>query len=111
MRDLPQITVKELAPRLEKNDVHVLDVRREGEWEAGHIEGADWYPLDRFKAVLPEVEQNAAHRRSLQGRLSQRDRLQPPARAGYNNIVNVMGGFDAWEKAQLPTAVAAAVGS
>ena len=34
-------------------DLQVLDVRRQGEWDAGHIEGADWYPLDRFKAALP----------------------------------------------------------
>jgi hydroxyacylglutathione hydrolase len=31
-------------------------------------------------------------------------------RAGYN-VINVVGGLDAWEQAQLPTTVAAAVGA
>jgi hydroxyacylglutathione hydrolase len=110
-QELPQITVDELASRLQKNDMQVLDVRREGEWEAGHIEGADWYPLDRFKAALPEIEQNApvaVHCKSGYRSAIACSLLQ---RAGHNNIINVIGGFDAWEKAQLPTAVAAAVGS
>ena len=55
---MPQLSVEELVSRLGQNGVQVLDVRREGEWEAGHIEGADWYPLDRFKAALPEIEPN-----------------------------------------------------
>jgi rhodanese-related sulfurtransferase len=29
-------------------------------------------------------------------------------RAGYN-VINVIGGFDAWEQAKLPVATAAAV--
>src|SRR5271157_1269273 len=59
LQQLPQITVRELNARLNDGGSNVLDVRREAEWEAGHIAGADWYPLDRFKAALPEIDQNA----------------------------------------------------
>jgi hydroxyacylglutathione hydrolase len=110
-QELPQITVEELATRLQKNAVQVLDVRREGEREAGHIEGADWCPLDRFKAALPEIERNATiavHCKSGYRSAIACSLLQ---RAGHNNILNVIGGFDAWQQAQLPTAVAAAVGA
>ena len=81
--------------------MQVLDVRRQGEWEAGHIEGADFYPLDRFKAALPPLEKNspiAVHCKSGYRSMIAASLLQ---RAG-NNVVNVMGGFDAWEQAKLP---------
>jgi len=34
----------------------VLDVRREPEWEAGHIANALWWPLDNFKVAPPEID-------------------------------------------------------
>jgi len=109
LQQLPQITVQELSARLHDHGLNVLDVRREGEWEAGHIGGADWYPLDRFRAALPEIDQNApaavlcksGYRSAIACSLLQR--------AGHNNIINVIGGFDAWQQAQLPTDTEGAV--
>ena len=111
LETLPQITVQELNSRLQENEVHVLDVRREGEWEAGHIGGADWYPLDRFKAALPEIEQDkpvAVHCKSGYRSAIACSLLQ---RAGHNNIVNVIGGFDAWQQAELHTTTETTVGA
>ena len=39
--------------------VQVLDVRREPEWDAGHIENATWWPLDNFKVSPPELDRDA----------------------------------------------------
>jgi glyoxylase-like metal-dependent hydrolase (beta-lactamase superfamily II)/rhodanese-related sulfurtransferase len=103
LQQLPQITVQELNSRLRDRRLQVLDVRREGEWQAGHIEDADWYPLDRFKAALPEIEQNApvaVHCKSGYRSAIACSLLQ---RAGFNNVINVTGGFDAWQQAELPT--------
>ncbi len=75
----PQMTVQELNSRLGDHGLQVLDVRRQGEWDAGHIAGADWYPLDRFKAALPPLEHDRDGGRALQERLSQHDRVQPVA--------------------------------
>ncbi len=107
LAQLAQITVQELSTR---SDLQVLDVRRQGEWDAGHIASADWYPLDRFKAALPALDRGATiavhcksgYRSSIASSLLQR--------AGYN-VINVVGGLDAWEQAQLPTTAGAAVGA
>ena len=40
LAQMPQVTVEELKTHLAAHDLQVLDVRREGEWNAGHIEGA-----------------------------------------------------------------------
>ena len=102
--------MQELNGRLQGRAAHVLDVRRESEWDAGHIDGADWYPLDRFKAALPEIERSqpvAVHCKGGYRSVIACSLLQ---RAGYNNVINVLGGFDAWQQAQLPVVAGAVVG-
>src|SRR5208337_1091311 len=110
LAELPQSTVQELNGRWQGRAAHVLDVRRESEWDAGHIDGADWYPLDRFKAALPEIERSqpvAVHCKGGYRSVIACSLLQ---RAGYNNVINVLGGFDAWQQAQLPVVAGAVVG-
>jgi len=101
--ELPQISVEDLSQRLQSGRMRVLDVRREREWEDGHIEAASWWPLDNFK-VAPLRSIATLRLRALQGRIPQYDRVQPLQRAGFENVVNVVGGFDAWQAAKLPVA-------
>jgi hydroxyacylglutathione hydrolase len=103
-----QMTVQQLNSRLGDHDLQVLDVRRQGEWDAGHIADADWYPLDRFKAALPTIESSATvavHCKSGYRSMVACSLLQ---RAGHD-VINVIGGFDAWQQAQLPTTAEATV--
>ena len=102
-----QITPQELAAQISQRAIGVLDVRREGEFQAGHIDGADWHPLDRFKAALPEISKDspvAVHCKSGYRSLVAVSFLQ---RAGYHNVVDVAGGFDAWVGAGLPSSTEA----
>ena len=103
-----QITVQELSGRLNDRDLQVLDVRRQGEWEAGHIADADWYPLDRFKAALPPLDPKATIAVHCAGGYRSMIACSLLQRAGFD-VVNVVGGYDAWQKAQLPTTTEVAV--
>jgi hydroxyacylglutathione hydrolase len=97
-----QISVEDLRARLQSDHMNVLDVRREPEWEAGHIEGAVWWPLDHFKVSAPEIDNRtpvAVHCKSGYRSLIACSLLE---RAGFQNVINVIGGFDAWEQAKLP---------
>jgi hydroxyacylglutathione hydrolase len=99
---VPQLTAEELQARLASNGVRVLDVRREGEWQAGHVAGAQWWPLDKFRAALPPIDPRAplaVHCKSGYRSMIACSLLQ---RAGYENVINVTGGFDAWQNAKLP---------
>jgi hydroxyacylglutathione hydrolase len=103
MTQTTQITVQELASHLSNSDMNVLDVRREAEFQAGHIHGADWHPLDRFKAALPEISKAtpiAVHCKSGYRSLIAVSVLE---RAGYHNVLDLAGGFDAWAGAGLPS--------
>ena len=100
--EVPQLTVDDLQARLGQNGLRVLDVRREGEWQAGHIAEADWWPLDKFKAALPQIDIGtpvAVHCKSGYRSMIACSLLK---RAGYENVTNVIGGFDAWQQAKLP---------
>ena len=109
LQSLPQITVEELNARLRGDAPLVLDVRRESEWDAGHISGAEWYPLDRFKAALPPIELDRSIAVHCAGGYRSVIACSLLQRAGYNNVINVIGGFDAWREAQLPAETGAMV--
>lgn len=102
---LQQISVEALSDGLRNSRLQVLDVRRGAEWEAGHIEEASWWPLDNFKIAPPEIDHKvpiAVHCKSGYRSMIACSLLQ---RAGFENVVDVVGGFDAWQLAKLPTVV------
>jgi len=102
-----QISVQELNQKLREGkwralDILVLDVRREGEWQAGHIADAQWRALDTFPQGLPEIDiarPVAVHCKSGYRSMIACGLLE---RAGHRNVINVVGGFDAWHAAKLP---------
>jgi hydroxyacylglutathione hydrolase len=99
---LAQIAVQDLHHQLAEGKLQILDVRREGEWQAGHVSGADWAPLDHFAAKLPDLDRNAPIAVHCKGGYRSMIACSFLQRAGYRNVMNVQGGFDAWQQAQLP---------
>jgi hydroxyacylglutathione hydrolase len=102
LAEVPQITVEVLQERLQAQASQLLDVRREAEWHAGHIEDAAWWPLDNFKISPPEIDRErpiAVHCKSGYRSMIACSLLQ---RAGFRNVTNVIGGFDAWQQAKFP---------
>jgi rhodanese-related sulfurtransferase len=101
-----QIRAEELYSRMQARGVQVLDVRRQPEWDAGHIEGATWWPLDNFKVAPPEIDRDAplaVHCKSGYRSIIASSLLE---RAGFHHVLNVAGGFDAWQQAKLPVVTA-----
>ncbi|MGE5082634.1 MAG: MBL fold metallo-hydrolase [Acidobacteriota bacterium] len=104
-----QIGAQELEQRLGAGKVQVLDVRRQPEWDAGHVEGAAWWPLDNFRVSPPEIDHEvplAVHCKGGYRSMIAASLLQ---RAGFRNVINLIGGFDAWQQANLPIVTAVTV--
>lgn len=97
-----QITVEALHEQLQADSLQVLDVRREPEWEAGHVEDASWWPLDNFKVSPPEIDNGAPIAVHCKGGYRSLIACSLLQRAGFKNVANVIGGFDAWQQAKLP---------
>ena len=110
----PQISVEQLQQKLSGNafsngnregGIAVLDVRREGEWQAGHIAEAEWHALDSFPRALPKLAENRTVAVHCKGGYRSIIACSLLERAGYSNVVNIIGGFDAWHAAGLPEVV------
>jgi len=100
---LQEASVDQVNAWLRSGEAQLLDVRREGEWKANHIEGAAWSPLDTLNSNLPALAKDrriAVHCKSGYRSAIACSVLQ---RAGFQNVVNVLGGIDAWQAANLPT--------
>jgi len=100
-----QISPQELNQQLREGSLHaadVLDVRRESEWQAGHIAEVECRTLDTFPHGLPAIDWGrpvAVHCKSGYRSIIACSLLE---RAGHRNVLNVEGGFDAWHAAALP---------
>jgi len=99
---IPQIDADVLAQRMVSGDVAVVDVRGWNEWLAGHIPSVPNIPLGYLVDHLPElptdrslVVQCASGARSAIAVSLLRAR-------GFTNVVNLSGGFDAWEREGHP---------
>ena len=102
LAELPQLNVDALSDRLQGNNLQVLDVRREPEWEAGHIDGAVWWPLDNFKIAPPEIDRNIPVAVHCKGGYRSMIACSLLQRAGFQNVINIVGGFDAWQQGKFP---------
>jgi rhodanese-related sulfurtransferase len=104
---IPQVAVIDLADLLshDPDQVTVLDVREMAEVEAGAIPNSRSIPLGKLKARIPElpserlivVHCKSGYRSSIAASILRH--------AGIRNVVNLMGGFEAWKAAGLPCTV------
>ena len=112
LSQVPQISVLDLYQQLcdQPAEIQVVDVRNPLEWESGHIAQATLKPLGRFalgasdalKSLLVDlspakpvaVHCKSGYRSSIATSLLER--------AGYRGVLNVVGGFDAWQAHKLP---------
>jgi hydroxyacylglutathione hydrolase len=102
--EIPQISVLDLRRQLNAhpNDLQVVDVRKPMEWETGHVEQAVLKPLDRLRTMLSDLDPQkpiavhckSGYRSSIASSLLER--------AGFRQVMNVVGGFDAWKAQKLP---------
>lgn len=97
-----QISAQELDKKLRNGSVQVLDVRRDSEWQAGHIAQARNRALDVFPEGLPEVSGTVPVAVHCKGGYRSMIACSLLERAGHINVLNLEGGFDAWHAAGLP---------
>lgn len=101
MEKLSPTAVQEKLGR-EKETVCIVDVRTEDEFKSGHVPGASCVPLDRIECGTAELPKDKLVILSCQsGRRSARARELLLAR-GYENLVEMEGGFSAWAAHGLP---------
>ncbi|MBI2836552.1 MAG: MBL fold metallo-hydrolase [Chloroflexi bacterium] len=100
------LSVHELKGMLDrKENIAVLDVRGQNEWESGHIPGALHIYVGHVEQRITEMPKDrpvatlcgTGHRSSLAASLL--------LRAGYEKVYNVLGSMTAWKAAGFPTVI------
>ena len=87
---------------LEKDDVPVFDVRKEGEFKSAHIKDAHLTPLDFLNDYLSEFPKNETFYVHCAGGYRSVIAASILKSRGIHNLIDVAGGFGAIKKAGIP---------
>ncbi|MGH9176628.1 MAG: rhodanese-like domain-containing protein, partial [Vicinamibacterales bacterium] len=98
-----QIDIHEARKRLQAGETQLLDVRNPDEWEIDHVPGAEHSPVGQL-ARGDDNSLDPAHPVAVMCATGYRSSLGTSvlAQRGFADVINVVGGMDAWRDAGLP---------
>lgn len=99
---LERLTPQELAAAARDGGVHVVDVRNESEWSAGHLPGVANIPLGALGARAGELPRNGTIALHCQGGTRSVIAASLLEQRGFDRVVDLRGGYAAWAAAGLP---------
>ncbi|HEV8655944.1 MAG TPA: rhodanese-like domain-containing protein [Candidatus Limnocylindria bacterium] len=82
-------------------EFHLLDVRENDEWTAGHIDGAQHIPLGELAARLGELPKERTIVAVCRSGGRSGAAVNGLRKLGYE-AENLEGGVNAWDRAKLP---------
>ncbi|HPQ07706.1 MAG TPA: MBL fold metallo-hydrolase [Bacteroidia bacterium] len=93
--DIHQIDAAEFAKRLKAENINVIDVRKPTEYNNAHLENAKNIPLDFLPKQLNELDKNQTYYIHCAGGYRSMIASSILKRNGFNNIIDIKGGFSA----------------
>jgi len=109
LASIEQVTAPDLNEWVTREpNLRVLDVRRKGEWDKGHVPFAEFRPLDAMARGISSPESKGPIVVHCQGGYRSIIACSLLSAAGYRNLINLQGGYDAWARAGLATTAATA---
>jgi len=95
---MEQISVDELRHRIDERGVDaILDVRRPGEWNGGHIETAVHMPLNHLSEAALSLNRDMKVAVICAGGFRSSIASSVLEQLGFRNVSNVVGGMSAWD--------------
>ncbi len=94
---------EELSDAIDKQDVYLIDVRSQEEWDEGHIEQAAHHFLGRLPNTAQQIPGDA--KVVTQCRSGARSAIAASVlqSLGHKDVVNMSGGYTAWKSNGLPS--------
>ena len=104
---IPQVTVQDFIElkQGEPDRITVLDVREPGERSGGVIEDSVRIPLEELKSRTSELDRDRLLVVHCRGGYRSSIATSLLRRAGFQDIANLTGGFEAWRTSGLPCVV------
>jgi rhodanese-related sulfurtransferase len=100
-----EVTIHDVKPRIDRGEkFHLIDVREESEWAAGHLPGA----MHLGKGIIErDIEQKIPDTSAeivlyCGGGFRSALAAENLQKMGYKNVISMDGGFRAWRDAGFP---------
>jgi glyoxylase-like metal-dependent hydrolase (beta-lactamase superfamily II)/rhodanese-related sulfurtransferase len=103
---IPQLSVQELA-EFPRDQVAVLDVREPGEVGTGAVDGSVRIPLGQLAGRTGELDPSKLLVVHCKGGYRSSIATSILRRAGFRDIANLTGGYDAWKAAHSAETISA----
>jgi len=97
-----EISAEELAKRFKDKDLNVLDVRKISEYDEQHVVGAQNFPLDFINKNMSEIKDDTTYFLHCQGGYRSMITTSILKSRGFENVINIQGGFEALQETDLP---------
>ncbi|MEK7224326.1 MAG: rhodanese-like domain-containing protein, partial [Bacteroidota bacterium] len=92
---ITSITADELAAIARKENVNILDVRKKSEYQSEHIIDAENAPLDFINDSMAQLDKNKTYYVHCAGGYRSMIFTSIVRARGYDNLIDVKGGFNA----------------
>ncbi|MFI5245057.1 MAG: rhodanese-like domain-containing protein [Gemmatimonadales bacterium] len=102
LEHVTQTTSAEIAARVTRGAVTVIDVRNESEWSHGHLPGALHIPVGHVTQRLSEVPRDRPVVVQCQGGTRSAIAASVLLSLGVSDVINLRGGYDEWTREGLP---------
>ncbi len=99
---LESISAEEFANRVKNDSINILDVRKDGEFSAMHLEDAQHFALDYINDNMNQINKDKDYHIHCAGGYRSVIAASILKARGFTNLVDVAGGFGAIKKTDLP---------
>ena len=99
------ISADEFAQRMHASSLHVVDVRKAGEWENGHVENAEHACLSQLNEHMTAISKSEDNYIHCQGGYRSMIASSILKARGFDNIIDVAGGYGAISKTDVKRVV------
>lgn len=96
------ISAAEFESRFNQGERNVVDVRKDGEYNRQHLDGATLWPLDDILRNMGTLDREKPQFIHCAGGYRSVIALSMLEAEGYDNLTNIEGGFKAIESTSLP---------
>ncbi len=100
---LESISAEEFAEKSKNQELNVLDVRKDGEFSSSQLENAQHFALDYINQNMNQVDKDKTYHIHCAGGYRSVIAASILKARGFNNLVDIAGGFGAIKNTDLPT--------
>lgn len=100
---LESISAEEFAKKAASGELNILDVRKDGEYEASHLEDAQHFSLDLINEHMNQIDPKKTYHVHCAGGYRSVIAASILKARGFDKLVDIAGGFGAIKNTALPT--------